>query len=59
MNNNSIEQDNTKQYDRIKYYQCDLPIVGIWDTGKESSEKRSKRQVFPTEESPIIISLSK
>jgi len=45
----------------IKLYsnKLNLPMVGIWDTGKESSEKRRSKQVLPTEESPIIISLSK
>lgn len=57
--NNSIEYNSDKHLNRIIFIMCVLPIVGMWDTGKESSEKRSNRQVFPTEESPIIISLSK
>ena len=36
-----------------------LPMVGIWLTGKLSSAKRSSKHVFPTDESPMMISLSK
>ena len=37
----------------------DLPIVGMWLTGNESSANRNSRQVFPTLESPMMINLSK
>ena len=37
----------------------DLPIVGMWLTGKLSSEKRRRMQVLPTLESPMIISFKR
>jgi hypothetical protein len=51
-----ITVDNS-QFHHISY--DNLPIVGMCDTGNESSEKRRRRQVLPTEESPIMMSLSK
>ena len=36
-----------------------LPMVGMWLVGKWSSENRSKMQLLPTEESPMMISLIK
>ena len=38
---------------------CDVPIVEIWDDVKLSSANLSRKQVLPTPESPIKISLIK
>jgi hypothetical protein len=37
--------------------QFNLPMVGMWLVGKLSSENLRSMQDFPTEESPMIISL--
>jgi hypothetical protein len=37
----------------------DIPIVGMWLTGKLSSANLRRRQVFPTLESPMMISFNR